>query len=38
MITVKAALHITKTMLCSIVDYGNIFLTSCNVCDLTDDY
>ena len=26
----KAALDITKTMLCSVIDYGNIFLSSCN--------
>ena len=36
MITTKAALHIVKTMLCSIVDYGNIFLSSCNIGDLKD--
>ena len=36
MINVKAALHITKTMLCSVIDYGNIFLSSCNQGDLND--
>ena len=36
MLTVKAALDVTKTMLCSIIDYGNIFLSSCNENDLTD--
>ena len=36
MINVKAALDITKTMLCSIIDYGNIFLSSCNEGDLQD--
>ena len=32
----KYALDITKTMLCSIIDYGNIFLSSCNENDLND--
>ena len=36
MITTKGALDIVKTMLCSIIDYGNIFLSSCNLCDLKD--
>ena len=36
MLTIKAALDVTKTMLCSIIDYGNIFLSSCNENDLTD--
>ena len=36
MITVKAALDITKTMFCSIIDYGNIFLSSCSSKDLND--
>ena len=36
MINIKAALDITKTMLCSIIDYGNIFLSSCNENDLND--
>ena len=36
MLTVKAALDVTKTMLCSIIDYGNIFLSSCNDADLLD--
>ena len=30
MITLKASLDITKTMFCSIIDYGNIFLSTCN--------
>ena len=34
MINVKAALDIIKTMSCSINNYGNIFLSSCNVSDL----
>ena len=29
MLSYKAALDITKTVLCSIIDYGNIFLSSC---------
>ena len=36
MINVKAALDITKTMLCSVIDYGNIFLSSCNQGELSD--
>ena len=36
MINVKAALDITKTMLCSVIDYGNIFLSSINEADLLD--
>ena len=36
MINEKAALDITKTMLCSVIDYGNIFLSSCNKADLND--
>ena len=36
MFTVKAALDVTKTLLCSIIDYGNIFLSSCIENDLTD--
>ena len=36
MINIKAALNIAKTMLCSIIDYGNIFLSSCNENDLND--
>ena len=32
----KAALDIAKTMLCSIIDYGNIFLSSLNDADLND--
>ena len=36
MLTYKAAIDIIKTMFCSIVDYGNIFLSSCNDGDLND--
>ena len=36
MITYKAALDITKTMFCSIIDYGNIFISSCSDGDLYD--
>ena len=36
MITLKASLDITKTMFCSIIDYGNIFLSTCNENDLKD--
>ena len=36
MITTKAALDITKTMFCSIIDYGNIFLSSCTENELRD--
>ena len=36
MITVKAALDVAKTMFCSIVDYGNIFLTACTKSELKD--
>ena len=36
MVAVKAALDIKKTMFCSIIDYGNIFLSSCNANDLND--
>ena len=36
MITTKAALDITKTMFCSIIDNGNIFLSSCPENDLKD--
>ena len=36
MITTKAALDVTKTMFCSIIDYGNIFLSSCAENDLRD--
>ena len=36
MITEKAALDIIKTMFCSIVDYGNIFLSSCSDDELSD--
>ena len=34
--TEKATLDVIKTMFCSIVDYGNIFLSSCNEGDLKD--
>ena len=36
MINIKAALDITKTMLCSVIDYGNIFLSSCTISNLND--
>ena len=36
MITVKACLDIIKTMFCSIIDYGNIFLSSCSTNELND--
>ena len=36
MINTKAALDVAKTMLCSIIDYGNIFLSSINEADLND--
>ena len=36
MITEKAALDIIKTMLCSVIDYGNIFLSSCTDGELGD--
>ena len=36
MINIKAALDVTKTMLCSIIDYGNIFLSSIKEVDLND--
>ena len=36
MINTKAALDVAKTMLCSIIDYGNIFLSSINDADLND--
>ena len=36
MLTIKAALNVTKTMLCSIIDYVNIFLSSCNEKELHD--
>ena len=36
MLTEKETLDIIKSMCCSIVDYGNIFLLSCNVGDLRD--
>ena len=34
MITIKAALDITKNIFCSIIDYGNVFLSSCNIRDI----
>ena len=36
MLTEKAALDIIKTMFCSVIDYGNILLSSCSVGDLGD--
>ena len=35
-ITLKVALDITKTMFRSIIDYGNIFIATCNETDLKD--
>ena len=32
----KAALDIVKTMLCGIIDYGNIFLNTCTIQELED--
>ena len=36
MINTKAALDITKTMICSVINYGNIFLSSCDNFDLDE--
>ena len=36
MINTKAALDVAKTMLCSIIDYGNMFLSSINEAELND--
>ena len=36
MLNTKAALDIVKTMLCSVIDYGNIFLNPCTLQDLED--
>ena len=36
MINTSAALDVAETMLCSIIDYGNIFLSSINEADLND--
>ena len=36
MLNTKAALDIVKTMLCSIIDCGNIFLNPCTIRDLED--
>ena len=36
MINTKAALDITKTIICSVINYGNIFLSSCNNFDLDE--
>ena len=36
MINTKAVLDVAKTMLCSIIDYGNIFLSSINEAELND--
>ena len=36
MLTEKATLDIIKTMFCSVIDYGNIFLSSCIDGDLGD--
>ena len=36
MLNTKAALDIVKTMICSIIDYGNIFIDTCTLQDLQD--
>ena len=36
MIILKVSLDITKTMFCSIIDYGNIFLSICSEGELKD--
>ena len=36
MLNIKAALNIVKTMRCSIIDYGNMFLNVCTAEDLCD--
>ena len=36
MLNAKAALDIVKTMICSIIDYGNIFIDTCTAQDLQD--
>ena len=36
MVNIKAALDVAKTMICSIIDYGNIFLSSINEADLNN--
>ena len=36
MLSTKAALDIVKTMICSIIDYGNIFIDTCTAQDLQD--
>ena len=36
MLNEKASLDIVKTMLCSVIDYGNMFINTCNTQDLAD--
>ena len=36
MLNKKASVDIVKTMICSIIDYGNMFIGSCNLQDLSD--
>ena len=36
MLNIKASVDIVKTMICSIIDYGNMFIGSCNLQDLSD--
>ena len=36
MLSKKASVDIVKTMICSIIDYGNMFIGSCNLQDLFD--
>ena len=35
-LNLKAALDIVKSMLCNIIEYGNIFLNTCTIQDLDD--
>ena len=36
MLNKKASIDIVKTMICSIIDYGNMFIRFCNLQDLSD--
>ena len=36
MLNEKAALDIVKTMLCSIIDYRNMFMCTCNIPHMSD--
>ena len=36
MLNKKASIYIVKTMICSIIDYGNMFIGSCKEQDLSD--